>query len=166
MPSRNLWLFFAICLAVAAMHLNWAYSQLPEQMATHFNASGEPDGWSSRSGFAVAYLLLIGTSALVFAGLALLMHRLPMGTVSLPNRDFWLAPERRAVTVRRLAEYLLVIGGVTTLFNVGVMHLTVQANRGLEVHLSGWFWLLFTVYMVFVLGWVAWLLWSFRVPRR
>ena len=67
--------------------------------------------------------------------------------------------------MRRLAEDLLVIGGVTTLFNVCVMHLTVQANRAPEVRLGGWFWLLFTVYMVFVLGWVGWLFWRFRAPR-
>jgi uncharacterized membrane protein len=167
MPGRNAWLFFAVCLAIALMHLSWAYNQLPERVATHFDASGHPDGWSTREGFLGVYLVLVGAMAAIFGGLTALVPRFPITTISLPNRDFWLAPERRENTIRRLGEYLLVMGGITILFDVGVMHLTVQANRTPEeVRLSGWFWLLFTIYMLFVLVWVGWLYWSFRLPKR
>ncbi len=166
MPPRPIWLFFLATLLVAALHLSWSYNQLPAEVATHFNASGEADGWSSRNGFAITYIVLIAAMAGIFAGLVFLLPRLPVSTISLPNRDYWLAPERREATWRRLGEFLLLIGGGTNLFNVMVMHLTVQANRQPEVQLSGWFWLLFTAFMVFVFAWVGWLLWSFRVPRR
>jgi hypothetical protein len=165
MPGRNAWIFFVICLAIALAHLNWAYSELPERVATHFNAAGQPDDWSTRGGFVVIYVALIGVMAVLFGGLAVLLPRFPGSTVSLPNRDYWLAPERREQTMRRIGEYLLVMGGATTLFNVGVMHLTVQANRDVEVALPGWFWLFFAAYMLFVLVWVGWLIWSFRRPR-
>jgi uncharacterized membrane protein len=167
MPARPVWIFFLATLVLAAMHATWAYNQLPEQVATHFDASGRPDGWSSRDGWAVTYVVLVTAMSGLFAGLVFLLPKLPASTVSLPNRDYWLAPERRAATWRRLSAHLLIMGGATNLFNVGVMHLTVSANRQVDaVRLGGAFWVLFVAYLVFVVGWAVWLYRDFRVPRR
>jgi len=55
-------------LLLAAGFSIWAYPQLPEQVATHFNLHGEPNGWSSRTlatwlipvlGLAVALVFLV-----------------------------------------------------------------------------------------------------------
>jgi uncharacterized membrane protein len=167
MPARPFWIFFLATLLLAAMHATWAYNQLPESVATHFDAGGTPDGWSSRSGWAVSYVLLISVMAGLFVGLVYLLPRLPPSTVSLPNRDYWLAPERRADTYGRLGTHLLIMGAVTNLFNVGVMHLTVTANRQADaVRLGGVFWVLFGAYMLFVVGWAIWLFLAFRAPAR
>lgn len=165
MPSRNYWLFFLITLVIAAMHLTWAYNDLPERVASHFDLNGQPDGWSSRDGWAVTYIVLVAVMAAIFGGLVYLMPRLPDKSLNIPNRDYWLAPERRADTWRRLGEALLVMGGVTTLFDVGIMHMTVMANRSDGGQLGAFFWLLFGGYMAFVAVWAIWLVRKFRVPN-
>jgi uncharacterized membrane protein len=166
MPSRPYWTVFLASILVAAMHLNWAYNELPETVATHFGAGGAPDAWSTRDGWTVSYLVLVGIVSGIFAALVLLMPRLPASVVNIPNRDYWLAPERRATTWRHMGEALLVFGSATNLFDVGIMHLTVVANRSISGELPGSFWVLFTIYMIFTAGWVIWLVRRFKLPKH
>src|SRR5215510_11384097 len=86
---RLLYLVVAICLATSAQ-------KFPEQVATHFNFSGQPDGWMSRP----AYLLFIAGLSLglplFIVGSCYVLRFLPPGAINLPHRKVWLAPERRA----------------------------------------------------------------------
>ena len=67
MRSRWLGFGFAILAGLASV---WAFPQLPERIATHWNASGQPNGYSSRA-FAAWF-----TPAMI-AGVALLFQILP-----------------------------------------------------------------------------------------
>ncbi len=51
-------------LAAAALVTLWAYPQLPSPMPTHWNAAGQPDGYSSRL---VGAWLLPGITVLLYA---------------------------------------------------------------------------------------------------
>jgi len=66
---RSRWLLFGV-LAVALLASALAWGRLPAEVPTHWNARGEPDGWSSRF---VAALLL----PLMIAGVALGLRILP-----------------------------------------------------------------------------------------
>lgn len=48
-----------LVLAAATGFSVWAYPQLPAEVATHFDLSGEPNGWSSRL-FAVVFVPALG----------------------------------------------------------------------------------------------------------
>ena len=50
-----------------------------------------------------------------------MLPKLPPSTVSFPNRDYWLAPERRAGTWRRLGAHLLIMGGARELLGRGTL---------------------------------------------
>ena len=166
MASRIHWNLFLIVMALAAAHIVWAHGQVPDTVATHFGGDGQANGWSSRSSFTILYIVLVVMMGGLFALIAALLPRLPEGAISMPNRDYWLAPERRAKTMRRFGDRMLVFGCVSTFFVVGIMHLTVLANRTDAPRLGASFWLLFTAYMVFTLVWTVWLVLGMRVPRR
>lgn len=81
----------------------WSGSQLPERVATHFNGSGEPNGWMSRSAHQ-EFMLIFGLAfPMVIVLLCYASRFLPRGLVNIPHREYWLAPERRAET----SNYLL-----------------------------------------------------------
>jgi uncharacterized membrane protein len=66
---RSRWFGLVVAALAAALSL-WAYPRLPAVVATHWGASGQPNGYASR-GFAVALL------PLVMLGVTLLFQVLP-----------------------------------------------------------------------------------------
>ena len=73
-------------------------SLLPERVATHFNAAGQPNAWMSRddhlgfvAGFGLAFPLPI-------IGICWSIRFLPAWCVNIPHKDYWLAKEHRAET--------------------------------------------------------------------
>jgi len=74
MSSKRLqiftWLIW-LALPLTALRYWLAWDQLPVRMATHFNASGQPNGWMSREvslqfGLGITALMLV-----VFTGISL-----------------------------------------------------------------------------------------------
>jgi hypothetical protein len=111
-------------------------SQLPERVATHFNGSGQPDGWMSRSAhlqfmavFGLAFPLFI--PAIVYAG-----RFLPDRFCNLPHRDYWLAPQRRPETMAYVFRHSLWISPMALCFVIGINASVIDANRLAQPHLS------------------------------
>lgn len=77
--TRKLFLFQILLLAASFVATAILYPHLPEQVATHWGWSGQPDGYSSKSA-----LFLAGPGPL--AGIMLLTALLP-----------WLSPQRFAI---------------------------------------------------------------------
>lgn len=82
--------------------LNWAhvYAQLPEMMASHFSAHGVANGWAPKSAFFGIMAFCIGMSAFVGFIVPRQISKTPAAKLNLPNKDYWLAPERQNDTWR------------------------------------------------------------------
>lgn len=119
----------AFCLALLlAARLSSIWPQLPERMASHFGPSGRPDAWMPRASFIVTLLGAgVGTSALLLL-MSPLLRRLPPSMINLPHREYWLAEERRAESMRRLSQNLAWLGFCTAAFMAFVAELTLEAN--------------------------------------
>ncbi len=121
---------------------------LPDPVASHFNGAGRPDGWMSRA----QYLIFIGLFGfffpLVIAASTSITRLLPDKFVNIPNRDYWLAPERRSATFDFLTRHSFAFGHVAIGF-VGGVHWTVtRANRHHPPHLEGY--LLLPIVLLFL----------------
>ena len=121
-------LFLPASPFLAAAHVGWYYSELPERVASHFGSSGAADGWTSRTAFVATYVGLIGAMGLLYNGLAWGLPRLPVSMINLPRRDYWLSPERRERTLQDLGEQIAEIGTAFVLFLMLVFHLSIRAN--------------------------------------
>lgn len=110
----------------------------PPTLAVHFTMAGEPDGWTDRIKFIViASSLSMMVPALVVTCVGVLPRVLPIGAVNLPNRDYWLAPERREATLRRLLFFALWLGCIVQAFLLGLWITIDRANpAGAPAHLS------------------------------
>ncbi len=153
---------FIFLLVVMVLHGIYYYPQLPERVASHFDAGGRPNGWMTRDTFIGFYWGMAGLAALIFLGLPRFLRRAPNKRINLPRREHWLAPERRAETVAYLGRQLLWMGCATLMFSIGVFHLAIQANLTDAPRLSPAAFQLIVAYLIFTLLWVVRLVFKFR----
>lgn len=123
-----------LLMAVAAFV--WlSSSALPEVVASHFGSSGAANGYLPRSTYIVLLLVLA-------AGVPLLLAVLPGAVagdgknLNIPNREFWLAPERRGNTVAFIRLHGLWFAAAVALFMAYIHWLVLQANKLQPPHLS------------------------------
>ena len=110
--------------------------------------------------FTVGFPLLI---VLVIAGLPRLMPRY----TNLPNREYWLAPERRVQALDLLTIHALWFGMLLVLFMCAVHWLVVQANTQRPPHLAnGPFLASLGLFLAALVVWIITLTRQFRIPLR
>jgi hypothetical protein len=138
---------------------------LPERVAIHFGAGGIPDDWGSSLAMTG---LSVGLSLLLFALLthsADLVRRAPARWINLPNRAYWLVPERREATAARLHERLQAFGTALFGFLLVAEWLTLQANLSDPVRLDEPLFLTaLGSFLVYTLYWTWSLVRAFRRP--
>jgi hypothetical protein len=134
---------------------------LPERVASHFGADGQPDGWMGRSGFLV-FMAVFGIGISVFiVGISYLSRFFPTSMVNVPHKQFWLSPGQRPATQAFLLVRSWWLACLMVLFMSGLHYVTILANRTTPVGMPG---REFMVVMgVFVAGLIAWL---FSLARR
>ncbi len=151
---------------MAAGGLVWSARELPPGVASHFGAQGQADGWMPRE----TYLEFMGGIGLLLPlsllGTGLLIGVMPAGTINLPHRDYWLAPERHRETRGYMARHMAWFAcGMTVLFTA-INWLVVEGNRSAPPHLTSGIWLLLGLFLAFVVAWLVVLITHFsRVPR-
>ncbi len=153
--------FGFVCLQVA--RLAFSFERLPPRMATHYNLAGEPDGYQTRAGFAWSSVLISLALFALFAAAPALMARVPDRLVNLPNKDYWLAPERRTQTLARLGALVDWLGCATIALLVGVFELIIRANLA-RTPLGSQLWILLPAYHLFILFWAVAYLRGLRRP--
>jgi serine/threonine-protein kinase len=119
---------FCLCYLGFLGYLAWSIPQLPEKVASHFDAAGQPNGWMTRS-FYVIFIASISTvvPCLTIAIFSIMrLFRNPM--INIPHREFWLAPERRNETFAYLLRHAFWFASMLVAFFAGLHFLTVQAN--------------------------------------
>ena len=90
------------CVLLVLGVLQWAhvYPQLPAVMASHFSGYGAPNGWQPKPAFFAVMALVIAVTAIPTFLVPRRLPSLPPERINLPNKSFWLAPERREETFR------------------------------------------------------------------
>ena len=111
-------------------------SQLPERVATHFNGSGRPNGWMSRSAH-LQFMVVFGLAFPLFVPALVYASRfLPDQLFNLPHRDHWLTPARRPETMTYLFRHSLWFASMALCFVIGIHFSIIHANSLAHVHLS------------------------------
>lgn len=119
-----------VCLMVfATAFVFYTSGYLPENVATHFGAGNQADGWMSRNGY-LAFMLgsMIGVAALVSFIVGTLPAKYPQWT-NLPNRDYWLAPQRRDESLNYLNAHGKRLGGLIVMMMLGMHYVVLKANH-------------------------------------
>ena len=160
-PARTLYLAL---VAATLAQMAWFYPRLPMRMASHFDAAGQVNAFMPKDAFFVVHLAVLGLMTLVFLLTPALIVVLPPGMINLPNKDYWLAPERRVHTAQKLQSFLVGFGNVTLLFLLLVFREAMQANLLPSPQLSNRIWVFLVLLGVWSIVGTVRLLRAFRLP--
>lgn len=158
---------FALLLVGYVVFLGCTITLLPQQMATHFDANGQPNGWMSRSSAAVFQgvigLILPLIIAVSFWGLRFM----PTRVLNFPRRDFWFAPERRDETCNYLSRQGFWLASLLVGLQGLVWYQLIESNSISIPHLSSLgFLAILGGFAVFIIIWVLRLFRHFGKPAN
>lgn len=166
MSSKNIAISLVILLTLFGLGLHvWYWTQLPDRMATHFGVDGKPNEWMSKTN---GTMLLCGTQVglpLLLLLIGSLLPSLPASLVSIPNRQYWLQPERRTDSIAHMATMLAWIAVLISMELIAIVHLTFLANRSGTALDTQSFLAILAIFLVGVFGIAGGSVWRFRLPK-
>ncbi|HKW55868.1 MAG TPA: hypothetical protein VJN42_00805 [Candidatus Acidoferrum sp.] len=121
-------LVFGLLLFAGLLYFSQVYAKLPEVIFSHFNAEGVPNGRMLKSTFFWPFPLAALLVAVIMFLAPKLMAILPASMINLPNKDYWLAPERRAETVRYMEAAMAWFGCAFFALLMFALYLAIQVN--------------------------------------
>jgi len=162
--SRSLGMGWASTVVVGsitgiALTADW----LPDRVASHFGANGLANGFMARDAY-VAFTIgiVVVPPALVGLAIALSMKYFPQ-FLNLPDRDYWLAPERRTATTEYLNGHSAWLVALLSVFALAIHLLVVRANHSVPAQLeTAPFLALLLTFAVAMVVWIAALARRFR----
>jgi len=156
-----------VLLAVGAVTRTMSVlDRLPERMASHFGASGMPNAFMSREQFFSFFAAIGGGTVLVFLLIPGLVRRVPASMVNIPNRDYWLVPERLPAVHAKLRNWGEWFAAALTAFLVAVLELVLRANLDRQPLRNDLFIALLGVFLAGQALSIVLLVLAFRVPSR
>lgn len=159
-------LLFAVgCVLSAGQHYYY-WTQLPERIATHFGADGQPNDWMSKAaGTLLICAFQIGIPLLLFS-ISSIVSVLPASMINIPHREYWLHPDRRTQSLEWMHRMMSWIAVLSMLFMSAISHLTFEANMaetGLNIKV---FASALICYLIAVFAIAGRSLWHFRLPQQ
>ena len=163
-PHLITWSVFIALLLLAILFVTGTASKLPPMVASHFDASGQPNAFMSRSGY-IRFVLCFAVGFPVVIVIILTMVYSRATDLKLPNRDYWLAPQRLDRTRAFLVAHGVWFGSLLVTLVCYVHWLELRANRLLPPHLSNQtFAALMLAFLIATGVWIAALMFAFRRP--
>ena len=155
---------FLVGVAVGVAQIVMMGSLLPSRVASHFGASGVADGFMSREAFLAMQWTLTGFVAALFFSIAALLRVLPHDAINLPNKDYWLAPERRTATLDYVSDRMYAFGAATFALLTGVGQQVYEANIRGTLTLGTVTGVYLLCYLLYTAIWCAALFKRFSLP--
>jgi uncharacterized membrane protein len=165
MNPKLSWAVFALMLAFVILFVTFSTPRLPALVASHFDAAGVPTAFVAR-GIYLRFVLLAGVvlPVMLVALLAWVYSRAQ--NMKLPNKDYWLAPERIAATRALLVAQAVWFGSLLAAIVCYVHWLELDAHRSAPPQLSNpLFGAGLVTFLVIAVAWSIAILMAFRRPR-
>lgn len=166
MPSSGRRAFTLVVLAVTATVAGTLH-RLPGRIATHFDAPGAPNGWSSHTAY-VAILAAVG----VLLPLAIVGSVAWLGTaraewLDVPARQYWLQPNHRSEGLRRVTDHTWWLACLMAALTLGTHLVVLRANESDPPRLPTTFFLgMLLAFVGGVAAWIAAFYVVLRPPRQ
>jgi uncharacterized membrane protein len=150
-------------IGCAAVFTGFTSRNLPTLVATHFDAAGTANGYLPREPYIALMLLITVVVPLLVVVIPSRAFSYPDARINLPNRDYWLAPERRAETVRFLARQTSLFAWLLVVFLCYAQWLVLRANTLTPPTLDSRAFLAgLVVFLACTLSWIVRLIRRFR----
>ena len=158
-------LFFLLLIAAAIVQGFYYYPLMPENMASHFEGDGTPNGWQSKGAFYATYAGVLFMLAFSFLGTSLWISKIPPAMINLPNKTYWMHESRRQAAFGMYLDFMITFGSGTLILMISLMQLVFNYNRGGAENFSSTVWLFLIMYAAFVIVQTVVFMIRFRVPK-
>lgn len=149
--------------AVFISQISYYYAVLPDPVATHFNHEGVADGFMSKQADLFFNLALLMFAFFIPQLLTLFIAKLPASLINLPHKEYWLAGERRADTLKVFKTYFEWLSVAMLALFISINQLVIEANLHRQP-LSGKFWFALGGFLLFMAVWLYKFITHFRKP--
>lgn len=150
---KLLWVFSILFLIYQGYS---SYSYLPERMATHFDISGNPNGWSSKYSFFVTWYITIFFMNGMFYAISKFIQKIPESMINIPNKKYWFeTEERKKESIKKVVAMLPGTSFLLNIFLSFIYESILRSNTGKGFNLPAWVMFLFiAVIMSFTFGYI------------
>ncbi len=159
---KNIFVYFILFLLAKSTIF---YFLLPDTVASHFNFEGEADSWSSKESFIFIEVILTLFFAVFFYFIDWLIIKVPDSMVNLPNKEYWLAEERRNQTYAKISSFTYLFGILTAGF-VFIISLNSYYYNFTKETLPSLFWLSLIIYIALTINFLIHLFKEFKIPDK
>jgi hypothetical protein len=135
MLHQGRFLFYLLAAGLVAA-LALTLGRLPPIVASHFDAAGAPNGWSTRPVYA---LVLVGIGILLplaTVGLITRLTRDGPASLNIPARDYWTRPEHAGRAVALVRAYHWWLGAILAGTSLAIHALVLAAHGRVPPRLS------------------------------
>jgi len=145
---------FSLLSALMAGNAIYHYLILPQRVATHFGFSGEPDAWGPKTVVFLWYLIISAVLAWLFVAVNRALKPGNLTWLNIPDKNYWLAPERIYATLKYVRSGMLLFGSGTLLFMLVFFNQSFQVSLGNSSKLDHPLTTL-VAYLLFCVLWIA-----------
>ena len=147
-------------LIITALQIVYYFPKLPENVASYF--ASNPNEPLPKTAFFILYFSIVYIVFIIFVVLPIFLVRLPVSLWSLPNKEYWLAPERLKQTQEFVCSRLSWVGIATVSLLLIIFQLAVIENLKQPISLPPVpIWVILIPYLLLTYGSVASLLLKF-----
>jgi len=125
--TRNLMRSVAVSIAAGAF-IGLTSGSLPPMVASHFDGAGHANGFMPRSLYVALLVLIVFAVPLLLSVVPLIASGNAGERLNIPNKKYWLHPDRRGATLDYIARHARWFGYAVTIFLCYVHWLVVRAN--------------------------------------
>jgi uncharacterized membrane protein len=116
-----------LTLILVAVQLVIFFPGLPEKVPSHFDFSGTPDGWMSKTGFLFLWIGLMIFMNMWVPLTKILITRCSPKWANIPNKEYWYANEKnKARLVEIMDSFMAMIFAVLNLMFIYIFHYTYE----------------------------------------
>lgn len=104
------------------------YPQMADNVAIHFNAQGEVNGWMPKNLNLMLSCLIIFIITLSFGGIPYILKNISPEMINVPKKEYWLNGNNKDRLITILSSHMYFIGLATNLFLIVLFHQLYEIN--------------------------------------